>query len=79
MPLKPRSHWLPTYRLKVIVTGRESGKGGAVLEGISQAAEARFTHALTMDSDGQHPADFDPKIYGKFWAEPQKWCQQTRV
>jgi len=31
-----------------------------VLEGITQAAAEGYTHALTMDSDGQHPADLIP-------------------
>jgi len=43
--------------LRVIVLPENRGKGAAVLEGISQAAAAGFTHALTMDSDGQHPTD----------------------
>ena len=43
--------------LRVIVLAENRGKGAAVLEGISQAAAQGYTHALTMDSDGQHPAD----------------------
>jgi glycosyltransferase involved in cell wall biosynthesis len=46
--------------LRVIVLPENRGKGSAVLEGIEQAAGAGFTHALTMDSDGQHPADLIP-------------------
>jgi glycosyltransferase involved in cell wall biosynthesis len=46
--------------LKVIVLASNSGKGAAVLEGISRAAAAGFSHALTMDSDGQHPAELIP-------------------
>lgn len=46
--------------LKVIVLPQNQGKGAAVLEGITRAAQAGFTHALTMDSDGQHPADLIP-------------------
>lgn len=46
--------------LKVIVLPQNQGKGAAVLEGITLAAQAGFTHALTMDSDGQHPADLIP-------------------
>lgn len=42
--------------LRVVVLPRNRGKGAAVLEGISRAATQGFTHALTMDSDGQHPA-----------------------
>ena len=32
------------------------GKGSAVLAGLRTARDAGYTHALTMDSDGQHPA-----------------------
>ena len=42
--------------LRVIELDRNRGKGSAVLEGIDRAAAEGFTHALTMDSDGQHPA-----------------------
>jgi glycosyltransferase involved in cell wall biosynthesis len=42
--------------LKVIVFEKNRGKGAAVLAGLEQAAAAGYTHALTMDSDGQHPA-----------------------
>ena len=48
--------------LRVIVLPHNQGKGAAVLEGITRAAEAGFTHALTMDSDGQHPADLIPRF-----------------
>lgn len=48
--------------LRVIVLAHNQGKGAAVLEGISQAAQAGFTHALTMDSDGQHPAQLIPQF-----------------
>lgn len=43
--------------LRVLVLDRNGGKGAAVLHGLSAAQRAGFTHALTMDSDGQHPAD----------------------
>jgi glycosyltransferase involved in cell wall biosynthesis len=46
--------------LHVIVLPENRGKGAAVLEGITRAAAAGYTHALTMDSDGQHPADLIP-------------------
>ena len=44
-------------RLHLIVLPRNQGKGAAVLAGLDAASAAGFTHALTMDSDGQHPAD----------------------
>jgi glycosyltransferase involved in cell wall biosynthesis len=35
---------------------RNQGKGAAVLEGLRFAHSKGFTHVLTMDADGQHPA-----------------------
>ena len=46
--------------LKVIVLPVNRGKGGAVLAGCEQAIAEGYTHALTMDSDGQHPAALIP-------------------
>src|SRR4051794_30102411 len=43
--------------LKVYVLPRNHGRGGAVLHGLREAAAAGFTHVLTMDADGQHPAE----------------------
>lgn len=42
--------------LRVLVLPRNSGKGAAVLHGLDAAAMQGFTHVLTMDADGQHPA-----------------------
>jgi glycosyltransferase involved in cell wall biosynthesis len=53
--------------LRVFVLPKNRGKGGAVLYGLEQAAALGFTHALTMDSDGQHPAD----LIGKFMRASQ--------
>ena len=33
------------------------GKGAAILHGLREAHAAGYTHVLTMDADGQHPAD----------------------
>jgi glycosyltransferase involved in cell wall biosynthesis len=43
--------------LRVDVLPRNVGKGAAVLHALEAARAAGFTHALTMDADGQHPAD----------------------
>lgn len=56
--------------LRVIVLPENRGKGAAVLEGITQAAAAGFTHALTMDSDGQHPAELIPAFMAASQAQP---------
>jgi glycosyltransferase involved in cell wall biosynthesis len=56
--------------LRVIVLPENRGKGNAVLKGITLAAQQGFTHALTMDSDGQHPADFIPRFMEASRADP---------
>jgi glycosyltransferase involved in cell wall biosynthesis len=43
--------------LRVIRLPRNAGKGAAVLHALREADRLGFTHALVMDSDGQHPAD----------------------
>jgi glycosyltransferase involved in cell wall biosynthesis len=43
--------------LRVIVCLENRGKGSAVLTGAREALASGFTHALVMDSDGQHPAE----------------------
>ncbi len=42
--------------LKVWVLPRNRGKGAAVMYALREACSLGFTHALTMDADGQHPA-----------------------
>ena len=56
--------------LRVIVLPQNSGKGAAVLHGIEQAAKQGFTHVLTMDSDGQHPAELIPDFMAASAAQP---------
>ncbi|WP_234262762.1 glycosyltransferase family 2 protein [Hydrogenophaga sp. NFH-34] len=46
--------------LQVLELPVNQGKGAAVLEGIRRAQAQGFTHALTMDADGQHPAALIP-------------------
>jgi hypothetical protein len=50
--------------LMVLRLPHNRGKGGALLHGLDLAAQAGFTHALTMDADGQHPAH----LIGEFMA-----------
>jgi hypothetical protein len=42
--------------LRVFALPRNSGKGAAVLHALRQAAAEGYSHVLTMDADGQHPA-----------------------
>jgi len=56
--------------LKVMILAKNLGKGAAVLHGLDLAARQGFTHALTMDSDGQHPADLIPAFMAASRANP---------
>ncbi|MCW5610836.1 MAG: glycosyltransferase family 2 protein [Rubrivivax sp.] len=57
--------------LRVFVLPVNRGKGAAVLHGLEQAAAAGFTHALTMDADGQHPAALIPAFMRASAARPE--------
>lgn len=59
-------------QLKVMVLAYNQGKGAAVLHGLQAARAAGYTHALTMDSDGQHPADLIPAFMQASQAQPQR-------
>ena len=58
----------PELRVLVLATNR--GKGAAVLHGIEAALSAGFTHVLTMDADGQHPAERIPAFMAASIATP---------
>ncbi len=49
---------------------RNRGKGAAVLAGLSAALHAGYTHALTMDADGQHPVSLIPDFIAASQASP---------
>lgn len=48
--------------LRVLALERNAGKGAAVLHALERAAAEGYTHALTMDADGQHPAASIPEF-----------------
>jgi glycosyltransferase involved in cell wall biosynthesis len=56
--------------LTVFVLPVNRGKGAAVLQGLRVAAARGYTHALTMDSDGQHPAERIPEFMQTSQAHP---------
>ena len=56
--------------LRVLVLPVNVGKGAAVLHGLNAAAAQGFTHVLTMDSDGQHPAELIPRFMAASAARP---------
>lgn len=43
--------------IRVFVLPKNAGKGAAILHGIREAEREGYSHVLTMDADGQHPAD----------------------
>jgi glycosyltransferase involved in cell wall biosynthesis len=57
-------------QLHLIVLPENRGKGSAVLAGMAEAAALGFTHVLTMDSDGQHPARLIPEFMIASQANP---------
>lgn len=57
--------------LRVIRLPENRGKGAAVLAGIDALISEGFTHALTMDADGQHPAEAIPRLIEEAHREPE--------
>ena len=57
-------------QLHIVVLPENRGKGSAVLEGMSRAAAQGYSHVLTMDSDGQHPAHLIPEFMRASQANP---------
>jgi glycosyltransferase involved in cell wall biosynthesis len=56
--------------LQVMVLPKNQGKGAAVLHGLKAAQAAGFTHAMTMDADGQHPTHQIPEFMAASQANP---------
>ncbi|MGI8604361.1 MAG: glycosyltransferase family 2 protein [Verrucomicrobiales bacterium] len=56
--------------LEVLRLARNSGKGAAVLLGLREAHRRGFSHALTMDADGQHPPHRIPEFMRVSHANP---------
>ncbi len=55
------------------------GKGAALLDGLAAAGAAGFTHALTMDADGQHPAAEIPRFMATSEANPAAMILGTPI
>ncbi|NPD65753.1 glycosyltransferase family 2 protein [Lichenicola cladoniae] len=56
--------------LRVLALDQNRGKGAAILHGLKLAATAGFTHVLTMDADGQHPANHIGRFMAASRADP---------
>ena len=57
--------------LCILVLPHNQGKGAAVLHGLEAATAEGYTHALTMDADGQHPAALIPAFMRAARARPE--------
>ncbi|MFZ2649583.1 MAG: glycosyltransferase family 2 protein [Burkholderiaceae bacterium] len=57
--------------LRIFELPRNQGKGAAVLHGLLAAQGEGFTHALTMDADGQHPAELIASFMQASAAQPE--------
>ncbi len=57
--------------LRVLVLPRNRGKGAAVLHGLRAAMAQSFTHALTLDADGQHNAADIPDMMEVSTLQPE--------
>ncbi len=58
--------------LRVLRLAKNQGKGAAVYHGAREAAAEAYTHMLTMDADGQHPADMIPDYMTASLAQPAR-------
>jgi glycosyltransferase involved in cell wall biosynthesis len=56
--------------VRVLVQPHNQGKGAAILAGLQAARNHGFTHALTMDADGQHPAAAIPDFMAASREQP---------
>jgi uncharacterized protein (DUF2062 family) len=57
-------------RIHVIVHAQNQGKGAALMSGFRYAAEKGFSHAITMDADGQHLASDLPAFLSEIKRSP---------
>ncbi len=64
---------------EVIRQPRNRGKGAALVAGMRHLAAAGFTHALSMDGDGQHLGSEIPKLLALARAEPTAIVIGTRA
>ena len=63
----------------VICLVKNRGKGSAVLAGLSEASRRGFTHVVTMDADGQHPADRIQNFVAKSLRHPHAMILGTPI
>jgi len=57
--------------LEVLTLPRNQGKGAALVAGFRRALELGYTHAITLDADGQHPVEALPALAAACRDQPQ--------
>ena len=57
--------------ITLVTYPKNRGKGHALIEGFRKAKEMGFTHAITIDADGQHFADDIPLLIKKMKEQPE--------
>lgn len=57
--------------IRVLALPRNRGKGAAILYGLREAEAAGYTHAMTLDADGQHPTDKIREFMAASGANPE--------
>ncbi|MGD1088007.1 MAG: DUF2062 domain-containing protein [Verrucomicrobiota bacterium] len=64
-------HPRPPEDIAVVRLEQNRGKGAALRAGFQLAVELGFTHAITMDADGQHSAEDLPKFTAACVRQPE--------
>lgn len=55
----------------IVRLAQNSGKGAALRAGFARASKLGYTHAITMDADGQHFAEDLPKFFAGAQTQPE--------
>lgn len=64
--------------ITVVALDRNQGKGAALRAGFEEARRQGFTHAITIDADGQHPASALPEFIAECKSHPDAVITGTR-
>jgi len=56
--------------VQLIARRENGGKGAAMITGLRHAAEAGYSHAISLDADGQHDPDDIPRLHALSRAQP---------
>ncbi len=66
----PKLNLVDQNRIQILTHEVNKGKGAALQSGFSWAIQKQFTHAITLDADGQHFPEDIPKLVKKSIENP---------